>query len=469
MSVNLLLNDTPTKEWSKLFINHLHCYNGSEIEGDLTVTGTINGTIPVLIPGLSGQFLRTNILATGLEWHTFDLDNVPHGSNKQVLKTVQTGPSFQVQWDKLDADSLNPGLSNQILVTNSGATDAHWSDDLNLPGDAIIQQTLTSNGNITGNANLQIQGSTVLHSNAQCDQNLVVNGNILVPNGNISLTNLVNGIVFANGIDASGSSVFNVVNITGDLQMGNNSGSVGQYLVKDSPSTQQWTTLSVAPTNITNGANLTVLRSRGGSVLWDTPNLDILPSGTSGRFLKTFGGSNSWQSLAVTDLPAGLNNQVLTTVGGVPTWSSPTSNQSLMRFYQNTVSDVNLGSNIFINATQQYDVGTPFTLQSLTGTFFCNQTGIYRFTFSTEFSTHDAQTKLLFSNGTDILYSKNSDYVAGLVTVQPFSATAMLQANFGEVWAIGCVSVGVGGTINNSGVDLTYNCPTTILEIELVY
>lgn len=226
MSVNLLLNDTPTKDWSKLFVNHIHCYNGADIDGDLNVTGTITGNVPALTPGNSGQFLRTNLAATSTEWHTFDMNNVPHGT------------------------------SNQVLTTNVGGTLAQWSD------------------------NLTVNGSTVLNSNVLCDQQLVVNGDVFIPNGLLSVSN---------------NAEINDINITGNLQFANTSGSTGQFLMKTSPTTQQWATLASGPTGATGPTGVTGPTGPSGSNGVTGPTGSSLSFGAANQSLITNAGGTGTQ------------------------------------------------------------------------------------------------------------------------------------------------------------------------------
>lgn len=164
---------------------------------------------------------------------------------------------------------------------------------------------------------------------------------------------------------------------------------------------------------------------------------------------------------------SGTNGQILATNGVTTAWTSMSSFANYMRFYNNTPLNVNTGTNVFaVNGIIQANIGSPFTFNVLTGTFPCAKSGVYTFRFKTMLSTHDAQSKFVFSNGTDILATCDTDYLPGVTTEQPFEFAATLPANFGEVWAVGFVSFGVGGIMNTSGADSIFpTCPTTTLEI----
>lgn len=163
---------------------------------------------------------------------------------------------------------------------------------------------------------------------------------------------------------------------------------------------------------------------------------------------------------------SGTNGQVLANVSGNTSWTSMSSFSNYMRFFNNVPMNVNTSTNVFAtNGQLQTDIGSPFIFNQLTGTFFCNKTGIYTFTFKTILSTHNAQSKFVYTNGTNILATCDIDYLPDITTEQPFQFTATLPAVFNQVWDIGFISIGVGGVINTSGVDPLAGCPTTTLEI----
>jgi len=163
---------------------------------------------------------------------------------------------------------------------------------------------------------------------------------------------------------------------------------------------------------------------------------------------------------------SGTNGQILANVAGNTAWTSTSSFRDHMRFFNNTPMNINTGTNVFaVNGQLQTDIGSPFIFDLPTGTFSCNKTNTYIFTFKTMLSTHNAQSKFVFSNGTSILATCDIDYLPGITTEQPFQFTATLPAVFNDAWAVGFVSIGVGGIANTSGADPLFGCPTTTLEI----
>jgi hypothetical protein len=205
-----------------------------------------------------------------------------------------------------------------------------------------------------------------------------------------------------------------------------------------------------------------------------TQNCDILGNlkfnsvaGVTGQFLKkTSTTSQSFANIVAADITPGTNGQYLQTSGGVSIWGGlPTYSLPKMRFYNNTIINVNGGIALFNGGVQQYNVGSPFTFDSSIGVFHCNITGYYTWNFRTMLSTHDAQSKFIIG-AADIYATCLTDYVAGLTTTQPFSFTTTLPATAGDDWELDFYSIGIGGVLNTSGDDPNFpGCPTTILEI----
>ena len=137
-----------------------------------------------------------------------------------------------------------------------------------------------------------------------------------------------------------------------------------------------------------------------------------------------------------------------------------------MRFYNNVPVNINTGVNIFKDGSLQYDIGSPFTFQVETGTFYCNKSGVYTFSFNTLLSLGtviQSKNKLLISDGINIRAVMLTDYNTRLP--KQFSFAATLPATRGEVWAIGFQQLIDGSIVNTSGSDPTYSCPTTTLDI----
>lgn len=190
-------------------------------------------------------------------------------------------------------------------------------------------------------------------------------------------------------------------------------------------------------------------------------------TGSNGQYLRKTGGTTqTWSNFPVSDITPGANGQAIVTTGGVSTWGAFSAFTSYQRFYNNTPRNVNSGTNIFAtNGVQQFNTNGSFTLNVGTGTFGCSRTGTYLWTFRTDLSTHDAQSKFLISDGTTIQTINQTDYLPGVTTTQPFSYSVVLPATQGQVWALSFVSFGVGGVMNTSGPDPVFAIPTTTLEI----
>lgn len=206
-----------------------------------------------------------------------------------------------------------------------------------------------------------------------------------VPGRNVSLTNLK---------VCDSASVNGDLTVDGDLTVSTINGDpylpvpplVPNQVLKTTSGTPPISLVwgEVDPTNITNGGNLTTLRSRGGNAVWDPPNLDILPAGSNNQLLSSFsGGTINWRNFTVDLIPPGFNNQVITTVGGATTWATP-SRPQLMRYGTNLLQqnfNAIAGPSFVTFSTSPFTVLTgggvsPFS-QPNTTDFVCGFTGTY--------------------------------------------------------------------------------------------
>lgn len=139
---------------------------------------------------------------------------------------------------------------------------------------------------------------------------------------------------------------------------------------------------------------------------------------------------------------------------------------SYMRFYINAPVNINLGRNVFMNGTKQFDHGSPFTFNAETGTFGCNKTGTYTWRFSTMLylgSPVESRNKLLLNNGSGVVAVKLTEYDTKFP--RSFEYTVTLPAIQNEVWALGFVTEDGDSIVYTSGPDQTFGCPNTTLEI----
>lgn len=509
--------------WTRVRAHRLHSCTDVQFDRDLIGLIRLNGNIP---PGPNRTFLHTDNAGL-IAWKTFDQTDIPAGADGDYLQTI----AGLVQWapPTFAPSAIAPGTARQLLQTNTAATAAEWTSNVDVPGtlDVTGATTLDSSLNIVGNLSLngasgtsgQYLKKTGAATQAWSDldpaditpgtafQTLQTNslgtapvwvdsifapgtisatGTLSSVNGGLTLSNVAAQINMAGAstqINCGGITTTQTLNTVGDMRFNGVSGTSGQILKKTGAATQAFSDL--AATDIKGGTLNQVLQSNGTTGVFNTnvtlpgtltvagvtnvqANLQMnAVSGVAGNYLKkTSTTAQTWANIAAADITAGTNGQILATVGGITTWSNISSLNAFMRFYNNTPFNINTGTNVFAtNGVQQVNVGSPFTFNVGTGTFTCAIAGTYTWNFSTILSTHDAQSKLLITDGTTYYSAQQIDYVAGLTTAQPFSFTGTFAATIGQNWAVGFASFGVGGVCNISGADPTFLCPTTTLEI----
>ena len=419
------------------------------VNGDVTIE---NGGLSVLVDGISVEGPSAFGGDLNIDGE-ITLNNVSGAANQTI---VSDGAGNQL-WSTVPASGLSPGNAFQIMQTNSLGTAAVWGDSIVVPG------TITSTGTITS------------------------------INGGLTLTNVAAQINMTGGastqINCAGGTTTGTLNVLNNLQFNSVSGASGQFLKKTGATAQSFQNLAAADTK--GGTLNQVLQSDGTNGVFNTNvtipgtltstgnftasaaanivgNLQFNNiSGSSGQFLKKTGAATqAFTTFAVTDIPPGTNGQVLQTSGGITAWGAFAPTLYFQRYYNNTPLNVNTGTNVFAtNGVQQVNNNSPFTFNVATGTFTVAVAGTYRWTFTTILSTHDAQSKFLISDGTNILCAQQTDYLAGITSAQPFTYTGTFAATVGQVWAVGFASFGVGGVMNTSAADGTFSCPTTTLEI----
>lgn len=439
----------------------LDCTGNAVFDGDLTVTNDlniVNGDVTLANGGLS--VLVDGISIEGNSSFNNDLNidgeitlNFVSGTANQTI--VSDGAGNQI-WSSVPASGIAPGTAFQVLQTNSLGTASVWVDNIFVPG------TITATGNLSSVNG----GLTLSHINAQ-----------------------INMSGASTQINCGGATTTNTLNVLNNLQFNSVSGTSGQFLKKTGATSQSFQTLAASDTK--GGSLNQVLQSDGSGGVFNS-NV-IIPgtltststftasaaanivgnlqfnsvSGSSGQFVKKTGASTqAFANIVASDITAGSNGQVLLTSGGVSTWGSIPTTLYFQRYYNNTTINVNTGTNVFsTTGVQQVNSNSPFTFNTGTGTFTCAVAGTYRWTFATILSTHDAQSKFLISDGTNILCAQQTDYLPGITSAQPFTYTGTFAATVGQIWAVGFASFGVGGVMNSSGADATFSCPTTTLEI----
>lgn len=137
------------------------------------------------------------------------LANLPAGNVGDYLQTVDVLGVPTIRWDPpaFDPSVITPGDPLSILHTDSLGVAAEWTKNLQIPGTAIVDLSLT------------VTGSSDLKDNVHCEQDLGVDGDF-------SVTGL--------------STLTGPVNVVDDLQMNGISGVTDTVLQKTSAATQSW-------------------------------------------------------------------------------------------------------------------------------------------------------------------------------------------------------------------------------------
>lgn len=396
-----------------------------------------------------------NISVTNVDTTTINNQPYPPGAAvipvlvpNKILRTNNAGNA--VLW----GDLPHSATPRQVLQTNAGATSSEWTSDISVPGSITAAFDLTAN-NGSINANV---------------------GDINLLQGDINVNGL-SGTINVNGL--SGGIVTTNLTINDNLSLESGPGSVGQTIVKGAGDTQSWSNLPAA--SISPGTANQIMITSGGVSQWNstitpssinivgnsTNSLQIAnQAGTAGQFIKkNISNIARWTTFSLEDIPASVTDgYILQSFGGVCDWY-PTDYTRYYRVYNNTPFDVNTGVNVFANGTVD-TANACFTYNIVAGTFTCMLSGTYCWNFKTILSTHNAQSKLVITDGTNVRATCVTDYLAGITSEQPFNFTVILAATAGQIWAVRFDSIGVGGVMNTSAADPVYpTCPTTTLEI----
>ncbi len=373
--------------------------NTMTIKGNLNVPFIngfpyIGGSVNV---GTPRQLLQTDAMGVAPEW-TSDIKvddceidaqlilNGDSGSNGEIILKSGGVPTWGVPTFSLP--SIPIGTADQILTTNSIATQAVWSSDIkvnnceidgsiNLNGDlgtngeiiiksggvptwglptfslpsipvGTARQLLQTNAGGTSAqwtsdisvANVNITGNFTMNSSSGLvGQPLVRTSSISQNWGSMNSAYIIPGTpnqVLVTSNDASTSqwsSGINVatINMTSSLSFNGSNGTTGQYVRKNG-SAQQWSHLTAGDINPGPASSVMITNSGGNTVSFATSvpvNGNLIfngVNGTAGQFVKKASGTQVWANIESTDIEPGGANQVMVTdpTGTFVTWSSVT-------------------------------------------------------------------------------------------------------------------------------------------------
>lgn len=250
----------------KIRAHRIHSCTDIQFDRDLIGILRLNGNIP---PGPIRTFLHTD--GAGLiAWKTFDQEDIPAGDDGDYLQTI----AGLVQWapPTFAPAAIAPGTARQLLQTNTAATAAEWTSNVDIPG------TLDVTGNAVFDADLTVT-----------DTVNVLNGDLNLLTGDLDITS--GGITIDTGdIDVSTGDV----RIVGDLSLGGNlslnavSGSVGQVIRKTGATTQTWANVTAG--DLAPGTANQVLQTdpTGTTVVW---NSNVVVPGTISTSFNITGGT----------------------------------------------------------------------------------------------------------------------------------------------------------------------------------
>lgn len=288
--------------------------------------GTPTFTLPSIPIGSAYQTLRTNSTATSAEWssdirvNNCEVDqqiNISgdNGVDGQVIVKAAGVPTWGTP--SFTLPSIPVGTPLQLLQTNSGGTSAQWTSSITVQDEDII-------GNLKMNGNAGATG-----------QALVKSGTTQVW-GNIGSTNITPGtanyIMTTNPAGTSSQWSQDLIvrneNIIGNLSLNSLVGVTGQFVKKISPSSQQWSNVTI--NDLAPGSNNQALltNSSGTGTNWSYigPN-SVAPGGAWSLLTSNSAGTSvAWSLVNTNSIQPGGLNQILTTNGsGVVAWSNSLS------------------------------------------------------------------------------------------------------------------------------------------------
>lgn len=280
---------------------------------------------------------------------------------------------------------LGPGFS--VLCMSPDGSEYDWEDKLNVDNvsaneietnDLDVKMTLKLNGVVgTNNQFIKMDGNEAKWQNFNLDnvpnggpgqvlRTNPVNNNVewtdfagVTPgsSNNILTTNTSGDVQWSNSIAPTNVTISTDANITGNLRLNSNNGTVGQFVRKTGSTAQAWS--NIAASDISGGsANQILCNNASGNTIYSSSisptsvttttcringNLQFgTNSGTVGQYIRKTGASTQgWSSFDTTDLSAGGNNQILATNAsgnvvwtGTPRLSSISFGSTSLNYYE---------------------------------------------------------------------------------------------------------------------------------------
>jgi len=387
MSISHIIdNGTCPPPWTQVRAHRVHSCTDLQFDRELIGLLRLNGNIP---PGGPRTFLHTDQTQT-INWKTFNKSDIPAGNDGDYLQTI----NGEVEWapPTIDPSVLNPGTSLQIMHTNSAGTAAEWTSNLEVPGTAKFDSTLLVLGSTT------LDSTVLCNQTLTVDNNLFVNDSIVLQNdmqvalgdltvnaGSTTLQGLdVNGDLQLSGTSGTAGQI--IVKTSPTTQAWQNlsvtpstisPGTANQLLVTNVGGTAaQWASNVIVPGSLNVAGDL-----QFNSV-----------SGSAGQFVKkTSGTTQAFSNIVASDITAGADRTLLTSLGGVAQWLTPTTVRNIKYGTTFTAQDLNAGVGptavtfstipfLSINTTNTAPV-TGITQPSSTQ-FVINDTGSYNVTIT---------------------------------------------------------------------------------------
>lgn len=160
---------------------------------------------------------------------------------------------------------------------------------------------------------------------------------------------------------------------------------------------------------------------------------------------------------------------ILKTGANTQAWSNlPAGTNYVYKVIKDSPNNVNVGANTFINGTVSVNINNPFTFDGLTGIFTAVVSGTYRWHLETTLSNSLVQTKFKMVVNSVVTSTRTNIYIPSLTTDQPFISSDIFTVTAGQTVVPTFEAFGVSGILNNSGLDATYNNPTTYIIFERI-
>lgn len=250
---------------------NINVTGNSKVTGNSNVTGNlgVNGSTSIN----SSLTVAGNVTFTGLNISLGTVDKVKvfGGSSGFLLTTDGSGNLSFANPNTLSAQPAGSNSQiqfndNGVLFANSGFTFDRFAGNLNVPGNAIVSQTITGTRlNVT--ANSSIGTDLVVGGNANVGSNVAVNGRLTVSgisqfNSNVVISSNLNvsGQIIGNGSSLTSITGANVTGKVANAVYADNAGTAANATYASSAASANNATTAV---NATNAVNATYANSAG--------------------------------------------------------------------------------------------------------------------------------------------------------------------------------------------------------------